>query len=39
MAAGMMTPTNAPLQRYKGGAFPSTEWLEANGTKLKDTAN
>lgn len=34
---GMLTPTNAPLPRWKMGEFPSVAWLDANGTKLKDT--
>lgn len=35
---GMLTPTNAPLPRWKMGEFPSEAWLEKNGKKLKDTA-
>jgi hypothetical protein len=35
---GMLTPTDAPLPRWKMGEFPSAAWLDANGTKLKDAA-
>ncbi len=35
---GMLTPTNAPLPRWKMGEFPSVAWLDKNGKKLKDTA-
>lgn len=35
---GMLTPTDTPLPRWKMGAFPSVEWLDTHGTKLKDTA-
>ncbi|MFN0252958.1 MAG: hypothetical protein ACKV2T_39150 [Kofleriaceae bacterium] len=34
---GMLTPTNAPLPRWKTGEFPSAAWLDKHGTKLKDT--
>ncbi len=35
---GMLTPTNAPLPRWKVGAFPSEAWLDKNGKKLKGFA-
>lgn len=35
---GMLTPTNAPLPRWKMGEFPSVAWLDKHGKKLKDDA-
>ena len=33
---GLLTPTDAPLPRWKTGAFPSVAWLDAHGTKVQD---
>jgi hypothetical protein len=35
---GLLTPTNAPLPRWKMGEFPSVAWLDEHGKKLKDNA-
>lgn len=35
---GLLTPTNAPLPRWKTGEFPSVAWLDEHGKKLQDTA-
>ena len=35
---GLLTPTNAPLPRWKTGEFPPVAWLDKNGKKLKDSA-
>jgi hypothetical protein len=30
----MLTPTGAPLPRWKIGPFPSTEWLARHGKQI-----
>lgn len=35
---GLLTPTDAPLPRWKMGEFPSVAWLDKHGKKLKDAA-